>query len=235
MTTTSNPKTEPAASTRAIKVTLGVLAAMLAVIVVIAFLVGGSDDTVADTSAAESARIPADGVLRQVSFAEGVGDALPRYDSTVAVDPAVGQPAPKITASYFDNTEVTIDLADGAPRLVLFFAHWCPHCQNEVTSLVERFGQDGLADGVEILAVSTSVQEGQPNYPPSRWFLNEGWSYPVLRDSETNDLAAAFGLTSFPYAVAVDGQGNVVARTSGQIPANQFDVLVARAAGTVVG
>ncbi len=234
MTTTRNPKTESASSTRAIKVTLGALAAMLAVIVVIALLVGGSDDT-ADTSAAESAHIPVDGELRQVSFAEGVGDALPRHDSTLAVDPAVGQPAPKITASYFDNTEVTIDLADGTPRLVMFFAHWCPHCQDEVRSIVERFGPNGLAGGVELLAISTSVQEGQPNYPPSRWFLREDWAYPVLRDSETNDLAAAFGLTSFPFAVAVDGQGNIVARSSGQMSYNQFDRLVAGAAGADLG
>lgn len=230
MTTTTAQPIDSSTSNRAIKVTLGALAAMLIVIVVIALLVGGGDQS-ADSSTAASARIPAEGVVRQVSFAEGVGDSLPRFDPSLVVDPAVGQPAPQIVASYFDNTEVTVDLADGTPRLVMFFAHWCPHCQNEVTSLVERFGVDGLPGGVEITAISTSVQEGQPNYPPSRWFLNEGWAFPVLRDSEAGSLASAFGLGGFPFTVAVDGSGTVIARTSGQIPDAQFDALVAAVAG----
>jgi len=229
MTTTAPQGTESSTSGRAVKVTLGALAAMLVVIVVIAFLVGGSDET-ADSPTAASARIPTEGVVRQVSFADGVGESLPRFDSSIALDPAVGQSAPQIVGSYFDNTEVTIDLADGTPRIVMFFAHWCPHCQSEVTSLVERFGTDGLPDGVEIVAVSTSVQEGQPNYPPSRWFINEGWAYPVLRDSEDSGLASAFGLSGFPFTVAVDGDGVVIARSSGQIPDSQFDALVAAAA-----
>jgi hypothetical protein len=65
--------------------------------------------------------------------------------------------------------------------------------------------------------------------------LNEGWSYSVLRDSGTNALVSAFGLTSFLFAAAIDGKGNIAAPMSGQIPANQFGVLVASAAGTMPG
>ena len=38
-------------------------------------------------------------------------------------------------------------------------------------------------------------------------------------------LSDAFGLSAFPYFVAVDGSGKVVARTSGEISTGQFAEL----------
>ena len=38
-------------------------------------------------------------------------------------------------------------------------------------------------------------------------------------------LSDAFGLSAFPYFVAADAQGNVVARTSGEITTDQFAAL----------
>ena len=84
------------------------------------------------------------GTLGQVSFAEADGEVLPRLDASLAADPAVGMTAPTITASYFDNSETTIDFADGQPRVVMFMAHWCPHCQAEVTALVDRFANENV-------------------------------------------------------------------------------------------
>ena len=66
-----------------------------------------------------------------------------------------------------------------------------------------------LPADVDVFAISTSVDEGAPNYPPSEWLRNEGWPAPVLRDSAQGDLASGYGLASFPYLVAVDSDGKV--------------------------
>jgi len=219
-TTTDQPPTP-----RAIPIVLGALAAVIAAIVVITLLVGGGDAGAPDENVAATVRIPTSGAVQQVSFAEGAGAPLVRF-AAGAADPAVGVQAPMITASYFDDTETTIDMADGTPRIVMFFAHWCPHCQVEVAELSARFSEQGLPDDVEIIAVSTSVDEGSPNYPASDWFLNEKWPVPVLRDSAANDLAFAYGLSGFPFAVAVSGDGAVVGRVSGQVPEAQFNALI---------
>lgn len=219
-TATSETKGLPVAGIAAALIVAAVVAA-----IILALALGGTGDEAADSAAADSARIPTSGALRQVSFVEA-DSALPRFDASLPLDPAVGQPAPVITASYFDNTETTIDFSDGQPRAVLFFAHWCPHCQAEVQELVARFEGEGIRDDVEIVAISTNVDQGAPNYPPSRWFLAEEWPIPVLRDSANSDLAAAFGLSGFPFMAVVDGDGNIVARQSGAVPASQWDMML---------
>ena len=39
--------------------------------------------------------------------------------------------------------------ADGRPKIVVFLAHWCPHCQAEVPRLVDWFGENGVPDDVD--------------------------------------------------------------------------------------
>lgn len=85
-------------------------------------------------------------------------------------------------------------------------------------------------DTATLFTVSTGVAEERGNYPPQRWLKEAGWTAPVLADSSDSTAAAAYGLSSFPYFVAVDAEGKVVARTSGELTTDQFDALVAAAA-----
>ena len=85
--------------------------------------------------------------------------------------------------------------------------------------------------GADLLTVATSTIPDRPNYPPSAWLDREEWPGPVLADSADGTAARAFGLTGFPYFVAANAAGEVVARTSGEISTQQFDQLVALALG----
>jgi hypothetical protein len=55
---------------------------------------------------------------------------------------------------------------------------------------------------------------------------------PTLADSDDKQAADAFGLSAFPFFVAVDASGEVVARTSGELTTEQFADLLDRARGT---
>lgn len=155
------------------------------------------------------------------------GIALPPLAES---DPAIGLLAPSIEASTFDGDRVSLT-ADGTPRLFGFFAHWCPHCREEVPQVVDWMAEgDLLLQGVDIIAVSTSVRDDGDNYPPSAWFSREDWPNPVVIDSATSEIGQGFGLTGFPYWVAVDADGVVVARSSGQIGEEGFRALVEAAA-----
>ena len=195
-------------------VLLGVVA--LALIAVVVGLVSGGDDDDSTASAGETRDV------------EVRGDALPPLEDP-AVDPAVGQPVPVVTGETFAGDAVTIP-GDG-PTVVVFLAHWCPHCQREVPSLVEHFEENGMPEGVDVLAVSTSVDESAPNYPPSKWLEREGWDVPTLYDDEAGSAARAFGLSAFPFFVAIDADGNVVARTSGELEGPQVEALLDAARG----
>lgn len=151
--------------------------------------------------------------------------ALPELTDAGA-DAAVGETIPTVTGTDFDGEAVTIGPEDGKAKVIIFAAHWCPHCQRELPILVEHLKSSPLPDDVELLTVSTAVVEERGNYPPSSWFAEIGWSAPVLADSDAGDASKAFALPGFPYFVAVDADGKVVARTSGEIPTDEFDALV---------
>ncbi|HEV8281097.1 MAG TPA: TlpA disulfide reductase family protein [Candidatus Limnocylindrales bacterium] len=143
------------------------------------------------------------------------GASLPDFQNPNG-DPAVGMPAPEVQGTSFDGTPVAI-ANDGRPKVVLFLAHWCPHCQAEVPLVQAWVNSGGVPDGVDLISVATSIDPAAPNYPPDAWLAREGWTAPVLADS-TNSVAGAYGLTKFPYWVFIGPDGTVRARASGELP-----------------
>ncbi len=176
---------------------------------------------------AATSRDGADDGVAQTSAAETTGDALPTLPLD-GEDPAFGTAAPSISAQTLDGAQVTLE-ADGTARVYGFFAHWCPHCQAELPRTAEWLNTNTLPSGVEVVAISTAVDSSRDNYPPSAWFEEEAWPATVLLDSEDSTIAQGFGLTGFPFWVAVDSDGNVVGRISGEIDIPRFEELIAAA------
>lgn len=145
-----------------------------------------------------------------------------------ASDPAVGAEAPELRGASFDGSTVEIT-ADGTPKLLVFVAHWCPHCNEEVPVIVDWLGGETSKDGVDVYAVSTDVNEAAPNFPPSEWLAEEDWPAPVLADDEDSSAGAAYGLRGFPYFVLLDGEHRVVTRGTGELSPDELDQLVAAA------
>jgi thiol-disulfide isomerase/thioredoxin len=157
------------------------------------------------------------------------GSALPKFASSGA-DEAVGKTIPELKGQSFDGSPVDVR-NDGRAKLILFVAHWCPHCRREVPLLVDYLKSNALPGGVDLYTVSTNATSKRPNYPPSAWLKKVGWPAKTLVDSENEDAADAYGLTAFPYFVAIEGSGRVVARTSGEITTDEFALLVGQALG----
>lgn len=158
------------------------------------------------------------------------GAALAPLPDTGTPDPAVGEMIPTLQGAAFDGTPVTIG-ADGHPKVIAFVAHWCPHCQREVPLLVDWLAAHQLPAGAELFAVATSTKPDAPNYPPSAWLTRVHWPAPVLADDGDGSAARAAGLTAFPFFVAVNANGRVVARTSGELSTDAFAALASKAAG----
>lgn len=151
------------------------------------------------------------------------GSTLPRYEPEFA-DAAVGTPAPAITGD-------TVSVAPGGtPKIVLFLAHWCPACQQEVPALTNWVESNGMPMGVELVAVATSTNPAQGNFPPSIWLEREEFPFPVIYDDEDNSAAVAYGLNAFPFWVVIDSDGNVAQRFTGVIPDEAVSNLFTTAA-----
>jgi thiol-disulfide isomerase/thioredoxin len=157
----------------------------------------------------------------------GSGVALPLFASTSG-DPAIGRLIPEATGASFDGSPVAIK-SDGRPKLLLFLAHWCPHCQKEVPVVQAWLDDRRLPPGIDLISIATSTSPNRPNYPPSDWLRREGWSAPVLVDAD-DSIATRFGLKAFPYWVVVGADGKVSSRLTGELTSEQLDVLAASVA-----
>lgn len=162
----------------------------------------------------------------QTAAVEVTGAPLPPFTQP---DTALGLTAPTFTAQTFDGGRVQLD-ADGTARLYGFFAHWCGFCQRELPRVADWLDTHDLPVGVEVVAISTGVDSGADNYPPSVWFEREVWPALAVLDDADSSIANGFGLMTFPYWVVVDGDGAVVARTSGELTTAQFEALLATVA-----
>ena len=149
-----------------------------------------------------------------------VGDELPAF-ADVVPDPAIGVEAPVIAGKDFEGRTVRIDAIAGGPTMVVFLAHWCPHCNDEIPVINELRDSGAFPDGLNIVGVSTAVNAGRPNFPPGRWLEQMDWSYPVIMDGvdmerEIFIAGNALGVTGFPFTVLIDADGVVVDRWSGE-------------------
>ncbi len=210
----------------------GVVIVVLLIAAAVFLWPSGGGDVEAGTGAAaaanseqETASVTISG--EDLSPLDGSGLGAPESD------PAVGLAIPRLQGESFDGSEVTIDPSDGRAKIVVFLAHWCPNCQQEVPVVQEWIDDGAVPDGIDLYSVSTAVDNGRPNYPPSNWLAGEGWAPPVLLDNEAADAANAWGLPGYPYFVFVDADGNVWQRGSGQLPREELERLASElASGT---
>ena len=180
-----------------------------------------------DGAGEESEPDPGDGA--ETASVAVTGEAIASMEQGVAVvqsegEAAVGTIAPTLVGTGFDGAEVRIE-ADGRPKVVYFLAHWCPHCQREVPALVGLIDAGKQPEGLDLYAVSTAVDDGGPNFPPSDWLAAEGVPFPIMRDSAEATALTAYGPSGFPYAVYLDGENRVVAQSAGQLDENTIEQL----------
>lgn len=230
------------------RTTLIVIGALLAVVVAVGVLVvvltGGDDDEPvarsdsaiitacpdADVSVPDPAAVPVDQAEADSFAPVGIaGDALAPYTQEImegAADPARCEVSPVISGYTYGGDPITIDPAVDGPTLIVFLAHWCPHCNREIPVLNEWRDSGDVPDGLNVVGVSTGVAADRANFPPDTWLESMDWTWPALAD---DDLSAddgdppstafrAYGAGGFPTLVFVGGDGRVLYRVSGELP-----------------
>ncbi len=202
------------ARSRTLLIVGALVAIVVAAAVIIAVTAGGGGDGGSD----ETVSTGVGGLFPGVTI---TGAALPDYTQEIAAtgdDPAVGMKVPVLSGFDYAGHPITIDPANDGPTMVVFLAHWCPHCNREVPLLNDWRDSGDVPDGLNVVGVSTAVRSDAPNYPPDEWLRNVDWTWPVLADDQASDALKSYGGTSFPTLVFVDGDGKVVRRISGEYP-----------------
>jgi thiol-disulfide isomerase/thioredoxin len=201
---------------------IGVIASVVVIVVIVAVVAlaggGGSDES----PFAEGATI------REFQGVEIVpeGATLPAATDG-AQDPAVGMDSPGIIGASFDGTPVTVTPGEGTPYMLVFLAHWCQFCNNEVPRLVEWYEDGSVPEGLEVVGIATGTDAKAQNFPPSEWLMiDNNWPFTAMADSPQSVASKTFGLNAYPYIVMVDAEGKVALRTSGEKGKDVIDQMV---------
>jgi len=217
------PRPSASQSPSRLPLIIGIAVLVIVVLGVVAFFSPRTSEQTAPSSA-----------TREFGSVTALGAALPPMPDGGGADPAVGTVAPTITSQTFEGKELSFP-QQGTPAVIAFVAHWCPHCQAEVPKLAKYLQQNGMPTGVNLYTVSTSAGEDKPNYPASEWLAREQWKVPTVVDDGAGKAAKAYGLSSFPYFVAVDANGKVVKRASGELSEQEFQDLIDNARAATPG
>ena len=212
---------------RTLLIVVGVIVVVLG-LAGIAVLAGGGDDSssgVVDPSETTAASAST-GEIEQNRPITAEGDNVPTLDDTVDPDPAIGTAFPTIDGQSFDGTPVSIGGASDGPTLVVYLAHWCPHCNNEIPELIELDNRDGVPSDMRVVGVSTAVDNTAPNYPPAEWLDDKGWPWEAMADDANSSAFVLSGGSGFPYLVILDADGNILARDSGEKTAEDLAVWI---------
>ncbi len=154
------------------------------------------------------------------------GSPLPPMPQDTRSDMAEsGVVAPLLSGVDYDDKAVAID-NDGRAKGIVFLAHWCGNCQQEVPRVQAWLDAGGDVEGVDLYSVTTAVNSSRPNYPPSEWLEREGWTVPIIRDDQAGSAHRAFGGGGFPYWVFENSDGTVALRVAGQIPTEELVAIL---------
>lgn len=146
--------------------------------------------------------------------------------------PVTGQggEAPAVVgASLLGGGEVAVPV-QGEATMIVFLAHWCPHCNDELPVVEEWLDAGPLPDGVAVRTVATAIDPTRPHFPPDTWLGQRDWPIPAVVDTD-GSIGEAYGITSYPAWVFVDADGTVVARAGGMTVDGLVDVAGALARG----
>jgi thiol-disulfide isomerase/thioredoxin len=177
-------------------------------------------------------RVTVDGQVPAGEFQPVIvdGDALsPLGDGSgnPALDSSMGKTAPTLNGYNFAGTPVSVKPgANNQPLMLVFLAHWCPHCNREVPRLIDWQEQGLVPEGLRVIGVTTASRNDYANWPPSDWIEEMNWPFEVFVDSEEGSAANAYGVDGFPFIVMVNAAGQVVGRHSGELELADLDAFV---------
>lgn len=200
------------------------IAVVLVVIAGIAIVGGGSDDN-GSKKVADNAKV---GEFQPVT---ATGAALPPLEESVPTpgsDPAEGSQAPVLNGFDFSGSPIAVK-PTGRPTLLVFLAHWCPHCNAEIPRLIEWKESGQIPESLDVIGITTGSRDDQANWPPSKWLVNMEWPWTAMADSEAQDAAVAMGVSGYPGLVLLDGDGAVLARRSGEASVSELNDWVSTA------
>ena len=141
---------------------------------------------------------------------------------TVTLVPAEDVPSfEQAVFTTFDGEDVPLRTLRGRPTVVNFFASYCTPCITEMPAFEDVYADIGPRGEVAFLglAVSDRTEDAE------QLVADTGVTYPTAEDKDGSVIAALEGVV-LPTTVLLDAEGEVVARRSGALSADDLRRLL---------
>ena len=139
----------------------------------------------------------------------------------------VGEKAPSFTAGTVGGGSVSVgDGGQGGARatMLVFFATWCPHCQNEAPILSELEAQ---YDDLSLVMVGI---DGEDNPEKVHQFVERyGIESPAVYEPS---LGPEYGVSGYPTTYVLNRSNEVVGAHSGEAPREVYEGWIEKALGS---
>lgn len=127
----------------------------------------------------------------------------------------VGQKAPAFTAETVGGGRVSVGEDEAEATMLVFFATWCPHCQDEAPVMSELESQ---YEGLQMVMVGI---DGEDNPQKVQQFVEEyDIESPAVYDPA---LGPEYGVSGYPTTYVLDGENRVVGAHSGEAPREVYE------------
>jgi cytochrome c biogenesis protein CcmG/thiol:disulfide interchange protein DsbE len=138
--------------------------------------------------------------------------------------PVPGTPAPDFSVTAKDGSVLTKANIMGKPTMMIFFASWCPHCNNEAPLL-----KDLATKNPDVNFVAIGVFDRETADDIYKFQSKHDLPFPTYSDG--GKAASAYGIYSYPTLMAVDKTGTIKDVEMGEKTPDQLNAILAKAQG----
>lgn len=139
-----------------------------------------------------------------------VGGAFRPSAGSAGSGAQVGQQAPPLRVTTLDGQPFALSDLRGKAVFINFWASWCGPCRLEMPE-VQRLAAN-LPAGTAVVTVNTETSADVVR----RFLSEEGYTFPVVLDSETH-AQLDYEVLSLPTSLFLSPEGVVTARVSGPL------------------
>lgn len=129
---------------------------------------------------------------------------------------AIGQPAPDLEAVDFAGNNIRLSEVLADKILLVFWASWCPHCNDILPTIKEFYDPENTAK-LQVIGISIDESETEWRKAVDEYGYNwiniaelKGWNGPIIDE---------YGIVATPTFFVLDKEKNIIAK-----PANNKDM-----------
>jgi len=137
----------------------------------------------------------------------------------------VGEKAPSFTAETVDGGSVSVRDGGAPATMLVFFASWCPHCNNEAPIISDLEGQ---YEDLQLVMVGIDGTQGDSPEKVKEFVERYDIESPTVYEPS---LGPEYRVPGYPTVYVLDTNNEVVGATSGEAPREVYEGWIEEALG----